>query len=102
MATFPWIKVVGVGFTAIQSVLAASKDGKVTIEEALKIMGEICGSIGVVFDGTGAEFVVRLIERLLVAAADKRITAAELIEIGEQICADLGVELDKTGVTIPG
>ncbi len=102
MAAFPWIKIVGVGFAAIQTVLAASKDGKVTVEEAFQIMGEICGRLGVVFDGTGAEFVVRLIERLLVAAADKRITAAELIDIGEQICADLGVELDKTGFSIPG
>lgn len=101
MATFPWFKVVGVGFSAIQTVIEVSQDGKVSVDDAFRVTAKICESLGAVFDGTGAEFVVRLIERLLVAAADRRITAAELIDIGEQICADLGVELDKTGISIP-
>lgn len=98
---FPWIKIVGVGFTAIQGVMNAAKDGKVTVEEAFGIMADICKQLNAVFDGSGAEFVLKLIERLLMAAADKRITIVELIAIGEQVCADLGIELDKTGLSIP-
>lgn len=98
---FPWLKIVSAGFTAIREITEAAKDGKVTVEEALAIVANVCKSIGAAFDSAGAAFATRALEQLFKSASDRRITVAELIAIGEGICADLGVELDKTGVTIP-
>lgn len=101
MASIPWYKIFTLGAALVGELTAAAQDGKISIEEALGIVGKLCAQAGVMFDGTGAAFALKAVELLLKASADKKITVAELITIGEQVCADLGIQLDKTGLSIP-
>lgn len=97
----PWFKVFTLGATLISELTTAAQDGKISIEEALGIVGKLCAQAGVIFDNTGAAVVLKAVELILKTASDKKISVAELIDVGEVIAADLGVQLDKTGITIP-
>lgn len=97
----PWLKVASVGITAVTGILSAAQDGKVTVEEALKVVVDVCKQLGAVFDDEKTIAALNAVMLLVAAAADKKITIAELVGVGERICADLGIDLDTKGLKIP-
>lgn len=103
MAALSWWKALAlVGTLADSLTKAADGDGRITVDEALVIVGTLAKQAGLRFDDTGSSFILEIIAEIFAAAEDKVLTVAELIRIGEKVCLGMGINLDKTGFSIPG
>jgi len=101
MPAISWWKALSlVGALADGLTKAAEGDGRITVDEALMIVGTLAKQAGLQFDDAGSSFILDIIAEIFTAAEDKVLTVAELIRIGEKVCLGMGIILDKTGLNI--
>ena len=101
MPAISWWKALSlVGALADGLTKAAEGDGRITVDEALMIVGTLAKQAGLQFDDAGSSFILDIIAEIFTAAEDKVLTVAELIRIGEKVCLGMGIILDKTGPNI--
>ena len=93
-----WWKALALVGTLAEELTNASKDGKITVDEALVMVGTLAKQIGLLFDTGGSSFILDLIAEIFAAADDKVLTLQELTAIGEKVCQGMGIILDKAGI----